>query len=152
MSTLHLRSVDPKSIDDIQLLYKILGERKPWQSISHRKMPTFGEHRDFVKSKPYAAWYFIIKEVPPPPNEPWDCNEIVGSTYLTHNNELGIFIFKEYHGQGFGSRAINLIMSMHEPPFYANINPINHVSREFFTKLGFKFIQTTYVFGEDDAK
>lgn len=130
---MNLKEVNPTSMGDIQILYKLLSERTAWQSISHKKMPTFGEHMRFVKTRPYAAWYLI-----------WDGEDVIGSTYLSHNNEIGIFIFKEYHGKGYGKKAIQEVMSMHEPPFYANISPHNTDSQLFFRKLGFKFIQMTY--------
>ena len=129
-----LSKVDSASIEDLRVLYALLTERKPWQSISHKRMPTFKQHRDFVKSKPYAAWYLI-----------YDGEQAVGSAYITRENELGIFIFDKYKGRGYGKKAIELVMALHEGPFYANINPINDASREFFTKLGFTPLQVTYV-------
>lgn len=132
-----LRKVEPAAMADLQILYKLLGERTPTQSISHKGMPTFREHIDFVKSKPYAAWYMIING-----------EDIVGATYLTENNEIGISIFRAYQGVGFGKEAVLELMSMHEPPFYANIAPNNVDSQVFFKKLGFKFIQRTYAFGD----
>lgn len=137
-----LREVNPISMGDIQILYKLLGERTAQQSISHKGLPTFREHIDFVKSRPYAAWYIIVE----------DDDNVIGSTYLTHNNELGIFIFKEHNGKGYGKRALEEVMDMHEPPFYANINPLNEASKKLFEEIGFKYIQMTYVLGVDNAK
>lgn len=132
-----LRKVEPSAMADLQILYKLLGQRTPTQSISHKGMPTFREHIDFVKSKPYAAWYLIT-----------DGEDIVGATYLTENNEIGISVFKAYQGKGYGKAAVEELMSMYEPPFYANIAPNNVDSQVFFKKLGFKFIQRTYAFGD----
>lgn len=146
--TLRLVEIDVKSMAHVQLLFKLLQERQPWQAISHKKMPSFGEHMTFVKSKPYAGWYLIVHNA----TDRIQDDEAVGSTYITHNNEVGIFIFKEYQGKGYAKEALDLLMSGYDPPFYANINPTNHKSREFFTKLGFKFIQTTYALGESDAE
>lgn len=131
---MNLREVNPTSMGDIQILFKLLCERTTWQSISHKRMPSFGEHMRFVKSLPYAAWYIITEG-----------DEPVGSVYITRANELGIFIFKAHHGKGYGRQAIEEVMSMNEPPFYAHISPNNMDSQIFFKKLGFKFIQMTYV-------
>jgi RimJ/RimL family protein N-acetyltransferase len=145
---IRLIEVDRNSMAHIQLLFKLLQERQPWQAISHKKMPSFGEHMSFVKSKPYAGWYLIVENA----TDHIQDDVPVGSTYITHNNEVGIFIFKEHHGKGYGKEGLDILMGAYDPPFYANINPANHISREFFTKLGFKFIQTTYMLGEEDAK
>ena len=46
-------------------------------SISHEVMPDFEEHKNFVKSNPYRAWYLIyFKE------------EAVGSFYLSNDNSI----------------------------------------------------------------
>ena len=44
---------------DARFLYLLLMERDPKTNISHRKMPTYNEHRKFIASKPYKAWYVI---------------------------------------------------------------------------------------------
>lgn len=129
-----LKKVDPIDITDLRILYALLLERKPWQAISHKKMPTFGEHRKFVKSNPYLAWYIIYAG-----------EEAVGSTYITRDNELGIFIFDRFKGRGYGKGAVRLMMDMYGRPLYANINPLNDASKEFFTSLGFTPLQVTYV-------
>lgn len=123
------------NLDDLDLytLYELLGERTITQSISHKKMPTYGEHVAFVKSEPYKAWYLIC-----------DDSEIVGSVYLTHANELGIFIFKRAQGHGYAIQALMEIMSQFKGPFLANINPDNLDSKALFLGLGFKMIQVTY--------
>lgn len=130
---MNLRIVDTYSREDINALYKLLLERTPNQAISHKKMPTFGEHTRFVKSIPYQVWYLIT-----------DGGEIVGSTYLTHANELGIFVFNKHARKGYGKAAIEEMMRRFEGPFLANINPDNTASMSFFAELGFKFIQMTY--------
>lgn len=137
---MNLRIVDTHSREDINTLFKLLAERTGEQAISHKKMPTFGEHTRFVKSCPYQVWYLIT-----------DGGEPVGATYLTHANELGIFVFNRHKGKGYGKGAILEMLRRFEPPFYANINPANEASRKFFESLGFKFIQTTYAYGGDDA-
>lgn len=118
---------------DISTLYELLKERTVTQSISHKEMPTHKEHVDFIKSEPYKAWYIIEVD-----------GEIVGSTYLSKANEIGIFIFEAYKRKGYAVQAVKKLMSMHEGPFLANINPHNHSSRGLFGLLGFKHIQETY--------
>jgi RimJ/RimL family protein N-acetyltransferase len=117
----------------IPVLWDLLKERTPDQSISHRAMPDFEEHCSFVHSKPYEAWYLIDDEP-----------VIVGACYLTRKREIGIFIFKKHHGGGYGHRSVRMLMDMHQGRFIANMNPRNTASKSMFNRLGFKLIQHTY--------
>lgn len=122
------------SSKDIKFLYELLRERDPKANISHKKMPTFQEHGEFVKSKPYKKWYVIKFE-----------NQKIGSVYLTEQNEIGIFIKKEYQGNNFGNQILKLLINKNpEKRFLANVNPKNKKSINFFKKNNFKLIQHTY--------
>ena len=121
---------------DIKFLYDLLKERTPIQSISHAKMPTFKEHEQFVKSKPYKKWYVISIDV-----------GTIGSIYLTKNNEIGIFLKKQYCHFSYGNKALKLFMEQNPHSFYlANINPQNENSIKFFDNNNFKPYQVTYRF------
>lgn len=115
-------------------LYQLLKERDESVNISHRAMPTWDEHLRFVASIPYAAWYLIDVD-----------GEMVGATYLTRQDEIGIFIFRAYQGRGFGKQAVTLLTEAHPRQHYlANINPDNHRSISMFTGMGFGLLQQTY--------
>lgn len=123
----------PASIDT---LYQLLKERPPLANISHRKMPTWEQHKKFVGSKPYTAWYLIL-----------DRNNFIGAVYLTKTDEIGIFLFEKNQGRGHARRAIRALMSAHPRDRYlANIAPGNDPSLGLFKKLGFTLIQETYEF------
>ena len=116
-----------------KVLFDLLKERKPEQNISHKKMPSFAEHSEFVGSRPYSAWYLIQKD-----------ENYVGAVYLTRDDEIGVFIFKEHQGQGRGPWAVEQIMNYHpRERFLANINPRNKASKKMFGKLGFTHTQET---------
>lgn len=117
----------------ISILYELLKERTPEQSISHRGMPTMEEHTDFVRSQPYHVWYLIEVD-----------DQYVGSVYLSKSREIGIFIFKSHARKGHGAEAVKMLMARWPGHFLANINPQNESSIEFFKRLGFKHIQNTY--------
>lgn len=119
----------------VDVLYKLLLEREQHVSISHKKMPTLSEHRAFVRSKPYKAWYLIA-----------DGKDFVGATYLSKQNEIGLFIFKKFRGKGYGKRATAALMIKHAAVkrFLANVAPSNPRSIGFFKGMGFKHIQNTY--------
>lgn len=119
---------------DIPFLYELLSQRDPRANISHKKMPTYEEHKKFVISKPYSRWYVIYYK-----------NEKVGSIYLTKQNEIGIFILTKIQGKGIGSDALHVLMKKNPRSRYlANVSPRNKKSMFFFTRNGFKLIQHTY--------
>ena len=116
-----------------EILYKLLQERKDYQNISHKRLPSYEDHQSFIQSYPYRSWSMIeVKSV------------IVGAIYLTYNNEIGIHLFERYHKKGYGKQAVKIIMEEFRGPFLANINPLNEGSISMFKSLGFEHIQNTY--------
>jgi RimJ/RimL family protein N-acetyltransferase len=123
----------PDNIAAVLFLYELLGERDHVANISHREMPSFKQHSEFVDSRPYRAWYMIFADDQP-----------VGATYLTEQNEIGVFILKAHQGNCYGKQAIYLLMKMHpQKRFLANIAPGNARSLAMFEKLGFELVQLT---------
>ena len=119
---------------DLKFLFEILEEREQKVNISHRKMPTFEQHKKFVASKPYSKWYVILQGV-----------EKVGSIYLSKQNEIGIFLKKGSDHAGIGTNALKLIMEKNPKTRYlANVNPKNNKSIKFFKKNNFSILQHTY--------
>ena len=76
---------------DYRFLYNLLKERDSRTNISHKKMPTFHQHVDFVKSKPYTKWYIVKYGA-----------KKIGSIYLTSQNEIGIFIKNTHQKKNLG--------------------------------------------------
>ena len=119
---------------DYEFLFKLLQDRKPNVSISHKKMPTYLQHVEFIESKPYEKWYIVLLD-----------EKNIGSTYLSKNDEIGISLIEEMQGKGMGSRILELIIEKNPRNRYiANINPNNSRSVRFFEKNGFKLIQHTF--------
>jgi len=118
-----------------RLLYKLLEERKPYQNISHKKMPTFVDHVKFVRGKPYKNWCIVQEE---------DTNQFLGSIYITNQDEIGIFLFDQFQYKGYGKRILNDVFEICPdiPLFKANIAPLNSASLAFFTNNGFKHNHT----------
>lgn len=120
--------------DDLKFLFDLLKNRNSNANISHKKMPSYDEHKKFVKSKPYSKWYIIKYE-----------KEKVGSIYLSKQNEIGLFLKPDIQGKNIGSKALEIFMKKHpKKRFLANINPKNKKSIKFFQKHGFKLIQFTF--------
>jgi RimJ/RimL family protein N-acetyltransferase len=124
-------------VDRYDYLWDLLQERTPEQSISHTEMPEWTDHMEFVDSKPYDYWCFIKVNV-------MKTDVILGCIYLTADREVGITIFKNCQNQGVASEALKLLMGIVPGPLYANINPNNQASIDFFEGKGFKHIQNTY--------
>lgn len=123
-----------------QLLYKLLTERTTQQSISHTKMPTLGNHIKFIRKKPYKEWWMVYIQ-----------EHIVGSLYVTHQNEIGLFLFKKHQKKNYGSKILEKLFNLYpRTKFLANINPLNENSIKFFNKHNFTLIreditQNTYM-------
>lgn len=132
--------------DRHEILWDLLKERDiDIVGISHQKMPTMKNHCEFVDSKPYYSWDFIVA----------DDVGIVGSIYLTKNvnPEIGVFIFKAHQRRGYASWAIIKLIKNYGPTqraFLANINPRNEASIALFRKLGFVDCQVTLQWRRSD--
>ena len=130
-SVVKLRQVNAS---DLKFLYNLLKERDPVANISHIKMPSYQEHVKFVKSKPYSKWYVIYHN-----------SRKIGSVYLSKQDEIGIFLKKEFQSKGLSKEAVEILIEKNPRSRYlANVSPKNLSSRKFFKKQGFKLIQYTY--------
>jgi len=130
------------TVQDADILYQLLEERKPEESISHKKMPTKQEHWKYVANAPYLRWYMIENEQ----------GYVVGACYLTREDAfgqhyVGISIFKSARRRGYATAALTKLLEECKALFItpvANINPKNAKSIKLFESLGFKLIQLTY--------
>ena len=124
----------PVTIDDAKFLFDLLKQREGIVNISHKSLPTWEEHVEFIKNNTYQSWDII-----------WVDDVRIGNIYLTDRDELGIFLDKKSQSNGYGSIAINEFMKKNGKKRYlANINPTNYKSIQFFGKHGFTHIQNTY--------
>ena len=137
-----MRLLDVYQSDSCGHLYRLLAERSPEQSISHKEMPSWEKHVEFVESRPYLCWYMV--EVVTECVDFALVTEIAGAVYLSHNREIGIGIFKQYRGNGYGKSAVKMLMAKHPGRFLANVAPCNAPSIGMFRDLGFGHIQNTY--------
>lgn len=110
----------------LELLFQLLQERLPEESISHTEMPTWEEHCAFVLSEPYQAWYLIEADGYPR-----------GAIYLSHQREIGVAILKGQRGHKYALDAVHRLMERHEGRFLWNVNPRNAASIALARKLGF---------------
>jgi len=119
---------------DSLFLFELLKERNPTINISHRVMPSLEEHTKFVENYPYTKWYIAYSD-----------SRSIGSIYISKQDEIGIFIKKEFQKLGLGTKMIQELIKKHPRKRYlANINPENKSSIIFFENQGFKLIQFTF--------
>lgn len=140
--------VDSSNETHLEALYDLLAERTPEQSISHKEMPSWGQHERFVrdmtpKRLEDGELYYIASY------EDWCLicipQGIIGAVYLTRVSEIGVSLFGKATRLGLGLEAVRMMMEKHGHRRYlANINPANEASRKMFEALGFKHIQDTY--------
>ena len=124
----------PVTADDAEFLFDLLKQREGTVNISHKSLPDWEEHIQYVKKHDYQSWDII-----------WVENTRIGNIYLTKNNEIGIFIDKKLQFHGYGSKALEEFMKKNGKKRYlANINPTNYKSIQFFGKHGFTHIKNTY--------
>ena len=129
---------------DAKFLFDLLKERDARANISHKQMPSYNSHRQFIKSEPYKRWYIIYMRHWIDRPHRYD-KEKVGSIYLSKNDEIGIFISKKFHGKNIGKYALNELMKKWpRKRFLANVNPKNKKSIQFFKDNGFELIQHTF--------
>lgn len=122
------------TIDDAEFLFELLKQREGSVNISHKSLPSWDEHQNFIKNHNYKSWDIIISE-----------NKKIGNIYLTQRNEIGIFIEKKFQNNGLGGTALEMFMKKNGSRRYlANVNPTNYKSIQFFGKHGFNHFQNTY--------
>tara|TARA_B100001167_G_C16591566_1_gene221648 strand:+ start:81 stop:554 length:474 start_codon:yes stop_codon:yes gene_type:complete len=139
----------PVTKDDALFLYELLKNRDPGANISHKKMPSYEEHIEFIKSKPYTSWYIIEYQ-----------KEDIGAIYLSRRDEIGItsrmhspLALEKYTDSEFfliTTAALKLFMKLNPRKRYlANASPKNKKLGEFFVKNGFTALQNVYEISSD---
>lgn len=130
--------------DAVGILYQLLEERPPENRISHESMPTREEHERFVESHPFPHWYLID-----------NAGVYVGSIEVTDRNEIGVALLQPFQKKGFAYQALTMFLANHQPlpaipairngKWLANIATRNEASKDFFSRMGFKPLQETWV-------
>ena len=120
--------------NDMLFLYELLKNKDPSTNISHKKMPSYDEHVEFVMSKPYTNWYII------------ECDKKnVGSIYLSKRDEIGISINNGFEYDQIVKTALKLLMKLNPRKRYlANVSPKDVRLQEFLLKNGFSGLEYVY--------
>ena len=124
----------PVTKNDVLFLYDLLKIRGPLANISHKKMPSYNEHVNFILSNPYAVWYIIEYE-----------GKNIGSIYLSKQDEIGISLFDNLLYDKIGKNIIKFLMKNNPRKRYlAKISPRNKKLQNFFVNNGFTGLEYTY--------
>ena len=134
--------VNSKLKDHIDLLYTFLSLRE--FNISHKELPNYKEHSDFVKDHPYRKWYLLKKNI-----------SFVGSSYITYSNNIGINIpngnSKDYSKFiiliSKKLKPLKPIKSIRSKDFHININPKNKKLLKAAELLKMDLIENTFRIG-----
>ena len=120
--------------DDALFLYNLLKIRDPITNISHKKMPSYDEHANFILSNPYTIWYIIEYE-----------GKKIGSIYLSKQDEIGISLVDNSLYDKIGKSIIKLFIKNNPRKRYlAKISPQNKKLQNFFINNGFTGLEYTY--------
>ena len=120
--------------NDASFLYELLKTRDPLANISHKKMPSYDEHVNFILSDPYTVWYIIEYE-----------GEKIGSIYLSKQDEIGISLVDNSLYDKIGKSVIKLLIKNNPRKHYlAKISPQNEKLQNFFVNNGFIGLEYTY--------
>ena len=124
----------PVTKNDVLFLYDLLKIRGPLANISHKKMPSYNEHVNFILSNPYVVWYIIEYE-----------GKNIGSIYLSKQDEIGISLFDNLLYDKIGKNIIKFLMKNNPRKRYlAKISPRNKKLQNFFVNNGFTGLEYTY--------
>ena len=130
------------SKNHIDILYELLKKRE--FSISHRQIPSYMEHREFVIDNPYRAWVLIKNS-----------EDYIGSLYLKEDNSIGINVQSQnidlicwclnYIKENYlPEKSVNTLIPDY---FYINVPFENKKLKSNLTKLKSQPIQTSFRVG-----
>lgn len=125
--------------NQIDILYSLLQERT--HGISHSIMPSLHEHRNFVLSDPYEAWFLVRTN-----------QNFLGSLYIKDENTVGINLAS--YSLGIVCACLNHINKNFSPRrakpslipahFVVNVASSNTTFQQNMRMLGYDEIQTTF--------
>ena len=137
---IHLEKIIPTS-DQINLLYLQLKARL--HNISHKDLPSFKKHKNFVKNNPYRAW-FIVKHK----------TSFVGNIYIQFDNSVGLNLDKNitsYQIQKILSLICSQLLPLKSVPssrrgsYFINVASSNTSLQKKLNLIKCKEIQRQYI-------
>ena len=122
--------------EQIKILYELLKARN--YVISHRSLPNFEEHQDFIKNHPYLHWFLLR-----------NASNYLGSFYLKKDNSIGLNLTE--YSKGNLEACVDFISDNFSPKesvpsmvpnyFYVNISYSNEEALSALQGLGLNLLQ-----------
>ena len=134
-----IRLSNPPTDSQAKFLYELLKLRD--YAISHKEIPSFQSHKNFVFNNPYRDW-FILRY-----------NKVnVGTLYISMDNSVGLHLLKEYRNiaiiylKSYEERFKPLegLPSVRSKFFSFNISPKNKYMAELLAENGYHITQVSY--------
>lgn len=128
----------------IETLYMQLKNRS--HNISHKSVPSFDEHTQFVQNHPYRKW-IIIK----------DSEIVIGNVYIQYNNSIGLNvdslvtceqINKILKGIYGSYSPLPAVPSVRIGEFFLNVATDNKILQKKLSSLGFSEVERTFILSE----
>jgi hypothetical protein len=128
------------STTQIKALYHLLKIRT--HNISHKSIPTFEQHAQFVINNPYRVWYLLAGN-----------DGYFGTVYVAENNNIGInmdssrlidilkIIIKKIESE---IRPLPPITSIRNEKFTINVPISNQIMISAIKEIGYEPIQITF--------
>jgi len=123
----------------LKFLYNLLDTRK--YSISHKNMPSFKDHVDFVYNHPYHKWFIIENQ-----------KVLIGSLYIHKDNSVGVDVMKQFEilipdilsflEKNF--KPLPYIKSLRSKNFFFNLSPENIKLHNLFLSAGYRISQISF--------
>lgn len=127
------------SENQLKILFDLLKKRE--FKISHEKMPSFENHKNFVLNNPYSKWFIIYN----------NDNEF-GTFYIKQDNSIGLNLIA--NKKEVVKKTLEFIDINFEPNkskaseipsyFYFNLSILNSELRNIFQEMGKEPFQISY--------
>lgn len=124
---------------NLKFLYSLLKARK--YSVSHKEIPSFEEHSDFVKNHPYYKWFIVENQT-----------YLIGSLYIHKDNSIGLDILNQFEVlipeilsfMEKKYKPLPSIKSVRSKNFFLNISPQNKRLQDLLLSLDYKISQISF--------
>lgn len=132
----------------IETLYTQL--KKRLYSISHKSVPSFDEHTEFVQNHPYRKW-IIVK----------NAETAIGNVYIQFDNSIGLNVdssvtleqILEILKQVYISNLpLPEVPSVRFGEFFLRVSSDNHMLQERLSCIGFREVERTFVIKKSRLK
>ena len=133
--------IDVNDISHIEELYTLLKSRI--FSISHKEIPCFNDHLNFVMNTKYRNWCLVKRS-----------SKTIGSFYLTNENIIGVNLLYDKYEDYIETikqiikhyKPLEPIASFRSKYFLINVNPNNEILIKALKYLEMDHIQNTYAY------